>query len=53
MAVWQTSGGTVAVTGGSFEVEARTIFDVREDKICAVTEYADFTPVIAAFEART
>lgn len=47
--VWITSGGTVAATGKSFEVEACTIFDIRDGKICALTEYADFGPVIAAF----
>src|SRR5262245_19057985 len=49
VAVWQTSGGTVAATGVSFEIEACTIFDVRDDKICAVTEYSDLTSVVAAF----
>jgi len=52
VAVWSTSGGTVAATGGSFEVEACTIFEVRDDKLCAVTEYADVTAVLAAFETR-
>ena len=47
--VWITSGGTVAATGKSFEIQACTIFDIRGDKICALTEYADFGPVIAAF----
>jgi len=52
VAVWSTSGGTVAATGGSFVVEACTIFDVRDDKLCAVIEYADVTAVLAAFETR-
>jgi ketosteroid isomerase-like protein len=49
VAVWSTSGGTVAATGRSFEIEVCTIFDVRDDKICALAEYADFTTVMAAF----
>jgi ketosteroid isomerase-like protein len=49
VAVWQTSAGTVAATGGSFEIEVCTIFDVRDNKICAIHEYADLTPVVAAF----
>ena len=41
VAVWLTFGGTVAGTGRSFEVEGCVIFDVRDDKVCAVTEYVD------------
>ena len=48
-AVEPASAGTVAATGGSFEVEVCTIFDIRDNKIAAITEYADFTPVLAAF----
>jgi ketosteroid isomerase-like protein len=49
VAVWITSGGTVAATGRSFEIQACTIFDIEDGKICAITEYADFGPVVAAF----
>lgn len=49
VAVWITSGGTVAATGRSFEIQACTIFDVDDGKISAITEYADFGPVVAAF----
>jgi ketosteroid isomerase-like protein len=49
VAVWQTSAGTVAATGRSFEVEVCGIFDVRDGKICAVTEYVDAGPIVAAF----
>ena len=52
VAVWQTSRGTVAATGRSFEIETCGIFDIRDGKICAITEYADFTPVMAAFAAQ-
>ena len=47
--VWITSGGTVAATGKSFETQACTIFDIRDDRISALTEFADFGPVLAAF----
>ena len=52
VALWQTSAGTVAATGRSFEVEVCGIFDVRADKICAVVEYADYTTIVAAFAAQ-
>ena len=51
VAVWLTFGGTVAATGRSFEVEGCVIFDVRDGKVCAVTEYVDFTEAQAAFVA--
>ena len=51
VAVWLTFGGTVAATGRSFEVEGCVIFDVRDGKVCAVTEYVDFAETQAAFVA--
>ena len=50
VAVWLTFGGTVAATGRSFEVEGCTIFDIRDSKVCAITEYIDFTEAQAAFD---
>ena len=43
VAVWLSFGGTVAATGRSFEVEGCVILDVRDGKVCAITEYVDFT----------
>jgi ketosteroid isomerase-like protein len=51
VAVRLAFGGTVAATGRSFEVEVCAIFDVRDGKVCAVTEYVDFTEAQAAFVA--
>jgi ketosteroid isomerase-like protein len=53
VAAWTTSAGTVAATGRSFEVEVCTIFDIRDGKIGAVTEYVDPAPVFAAFAAES
>ena len=49
VAVWLTFGGTVAATGKSFAVEGCSIFRIRDDKVCGISEYLDFTEAQAAF----
>jgi ketosteroid isomerase-like protein len=44
VAVWLTFGATNARTRRSFAFDACTVFHVRDGRIGAVEEYADWTP---------
>ena len=50
VAVWLTFGAVVAKTGRPFELEACTIYTIRDGAIAAITEYADWSAAFAAAE---
>ena len=48
VATWLTFGGTVAVTGRSFEMEGCTVWDTADGRIRTISEWFDVEPMWTA-----